>query len=234
MKIHYDIKLERQGLQECVQASAVQLLSYFKLNKTLNEVKSEVPVFIDEKGINRGTSLGHIAAYFQKLGLESKLHTADLIIFDESWKGVGRDKLIQNIRERIPFVKHGWYDRETIKLVCEGYISYIESGGVIIQPTVDVAYILSYLQRGPLYFVVSYNALNNCAKYDFSKDNEQNSITGIPSTHAIVVSGYHDGMFEIVDPDFNFGGYREVPVSQLIAAYYLAETDTDCLFISFN
>ena len=234
MKIHYDIEQERQGLQECVQASAIQILSYYGIKKTLADVKKEVPVYVDEFGINRGTSLGHIATYFQELGLRTKLHTVDLIVFDRSWISVTKNELIANLKLRERYVKHGWYDQKLIKVMINGYTSYIKSGGSVLQPVVDVPYILSYLEKGPLYFVVSYNSLNNCSKYDFSKENEQDPIKGLPSTHAIVVSGYENGFFEIVDPDFNFGGYRKISASQLIAAYYLAETDTDCLFISIE
>ncbi len=234
MNISYKVPLIKQGVQECAQASAAQIISYYGLNKSLEEIKQEVPVYIDSDGRKYGTSLGHIATYFQKLGFKTKLHSSDIIIFDRSWQEINSEELAKKLSERTPFIKHGIYDEATIKVIVDGYSQYLASGGQISLPLVDTAYILKYLQQGPLYMVVSYNSLNNCPKYDFSGDPIQDDIKGIPTTHAIVISGYQDGQFEIVDPDFEFGGYRKISESQLLAAFYLAQTDMDSLFISFE
>lgn len=50
----YDVPIIRQGLKECTQASAAQLLSYYGLHyglhKTIDEIKKEVPVYIFKEG----------------------------------------------------------------------------------------------------------------------------------------------------------------------------------------
>lgn len=233
MKIHYKIKLEKQGIQECVQASASQILAYYGIDKTINEIKEEVPVYINNEGIKQGTSLGHIAAYFQQLGLKTTIHSSDLIIFDQTWKNNNSQDLVALLSQRQEYVKHGIYDQDTVKLIVDGYVSLLKIGGFIDFPIVDSALVQKYLEIGPLFMVVSYNALNSCAKYESGTSN-QDSIKGIPSTHAIIVAGYENGVFDIVDPDFEYGGYRKIPESQLIAAYFLAETDMDCMFMSFK
>lgn len=234
MKISYTVALTKQGTQECVQASASQILSYYGIHKTIMDIKKEVPVYIDSQGINRGTSLGHIAAHFQKLGLSTILHTSDVILFDPSWKKIDSTNLITKLKARLPHLVHGWYDKTTLTLIVDGYIQYLNNGGQIIFPIIDIPYILKYLKQGPIYMTVSYNVLNQCSKYDFTKIDTQDDLKGLPSTHAIVISGYSNGTFDIVDPDINYGGYRKIPESRLLAAFYLAETDMDCLFISFK
>lgn len=234
MKITYKIPLIKQGIKECVQASASQILSYYGIEKTIDQVKQEVPVYVDATGVIRGTSLGHIATYFQKLGLKTTLHTSDIIIFDPTWKNLNSEKLIQKLTLRQPFIQHGWYDQETLITIVDGYIQYLKKHGTITLSIIDVSYLLQYLQQGPIFMSVSYNVLNHCAKYDFSKTNTPDDIKGLPSTHAIIISGYKDGFFDVVDPDFEFGGYRKISESQLIAAYYLAQTDMDSLFISLK
>lgn len=234
MKISYQIKLEKQGTMECVQASAVQILNYYGIDKSLADVKNEVPVYIDSQGITRGTSLGHIGTYFQQLGLNPTIHTSDIIIFDPSWHNLTTTEILSKLELRRSHLTHGWYDQPTLTTMVDGYIQYLKSGGKLVLPIVDSNYLLHYLKEGPLYLVVSYNVLNRCSKYDFHYEDKQDDILGIPSTHAIIVSGHQNGFFDIVDPDDKFGGYRKISESQLLAAYYLAETDYDCLFMSLK
>ena len=233
MNISHKVVLVQQGIQECVQASTVQLIKYYGYNKNLEEVKKEVPVYVNNDGVKQGTSLGHIATYFQTVGLKTTLHTSDIIVFDKTWGNLDNQRLISNLELRKEYVKHGIYDSDTINLIVSGYIDFLKAGGTISMPIVDTAYLLKYLAKGPLYMIVSYNVLNNCAKYEYGGE-KQDSIKGIPSTHAAIISGYESGMFEIVDPDFEYGGYRKVNESLLIASYYQAQTDMDCMFFSFE
>lgn len=235
MAIRYKIKLEKQGIQECVQASASQLLSYYGIEKSINEIKDEVPVYINTQGVKQGTSLGHIAAYIQSLGIKTTIHSSDIVIFDPTWKDKSSEELLQLLSQRKAYVKHGIYDEEAINLIVDGYTTLLRAGGDIDLSIVDSIFIQRCLEKGPLFLVVSYNSLNNCAKYEHEQGKPtQDSIKGIPSTHAIIISGYKNGIFDIVDPDFEYGGYRKIPESRLIAAYYLAETDMDCMFMSFE
>ena len=60
----------------------------------------------------------------------------------------------------------------------------------------------------------------------------KSDINGIPTTHAIVVSGYKNGKFTIVDLDKDNGGIKTVSAGLLIGSIYLAETDFDPLIIT--
>ena len=44
-EISYDVPLLTQNVQDCVQASASQILAYYGINKTIDEIKNEVPVY---------------------------------------------------------------------------------------------------------------------------------------------------------------------------------------------
>ena len=54
---------------------------------------------------------------------------------------------------------------------------------------------------------------------------EQDSIQGAPSAHMVVIAGYDNGKFLLLDPDFEFGGERWIDVDRLVGSIYLAETD---------
>jgi hypothetical protein len=235
-EISYDVPLLTQTIQDCVQSSASQILSHYGINKTIDEIKNEVPVYISSDGKPLGSSLGHIATYFIKLGLKTTLHSVDIEIFDRSWKNLDNQTLIQKLKERRKHLKHARYEESALDLVFSGYVLYLEKGGKIVFPIVDEAYLYQLLQKGPIYTILSYNFLNQVSKYKFVPEEKpiQDSIMGTSSTHAVVITGYKQGKFEITDSDYEFGGKKLIEVGLIIGAFYLAETDFDPLLITLE
>jgi len=235
-EISYNVPLLTQNIQDCVQSSASQILSYYGINKTIDEIKKEVPVYISSDGKPLGSSLGHIATYFIQLGLKTTLHSVDIEIFDCSWKNLDNQTLIQKLKERRNYLKHARYEETALDLVVGGYVLFLEKGGKIIFPIVDEVYLHKLLQKGPIYTILSYNFLNQVPKYKFASEGKPiyDSIMGIPSTHAVVISGYKQGKFEITDSDYEFGGKKLIEAGQIIGAFYLAETDFDPLLITLE
>jgi uncharacterized protein YvpB len=233
----YDVPLIQQGLQECAQASAAQLLNFLGRNKTIDEVKEEVPVYLDKEGQPLGTSIGHIANYFIQQGYKTTIHTTDIQLFDRSWIGKTNEELIELLQQREKYIKHPIYGADVFDVIFDGYISYLKEGGSITFPLIDETYLVKMLEKGPLFAVVSYNFLNSIPKYKYIKDENkylQDPIQGNPTTHSIVIAGYKDNKFYIVDPDFDFGGKKWVDSGLLIASLYVAETNYDNLIISFE
>lgn len=235
--INHEVTLVIQGLQECVQASASILLSHYGIHKTLSEIKQEVPVYISKNGDPIGTSIGHIASYFIKLGFKTTIHTTDIQIFDRSWENKNTSELIELLKLRKKYVKHSTYDNNTLDVIFDGYIYFLQKKGQVVFPEIDVNYIYEKLKKGPIFAVVNYNYFNNVAKYAYdaiSKCNIEDSIKGNPGTHAVVIHGYNDCLFRIADPDQEFGGYKSVRGSHLIASHYLAQTDFDNIMITLE
>src|SRR4051812_20652479 len=112
--------IHQEESSDCVQASAAQLLSFYGIQKTVSEVKSEVPVYIDASGKPLGTSIGHLASYFISLGFEATIHTSDIQLFDPTWNGLSSNELIEKLNVRKEYLKHATYDQEAINLVTEG------------------------------------------------------------------------------------------------------------------
>lgn len=234
--ILYKIPLIKQALQECAQTSAVQLLNYYGINKTLNEVRKEVPVYIKD-GVPLGSSVGHIATYLLQQGFEATMHIVELEIFDQTWRAATSDELIELLNNRKKFAKHHRYDTETMEVIFDGYVSFLTHGGKIVFPVIDEQYLVKLLKEGPIYGVLSWNFLNAAAKVRFDKeknDSEKDAIEGHPATHALIISGYRDGKFLLTDPDYMYGGERWVESGLLVGSIYLAQTDFDSMVITFT
>jgi len=235
--IQYNVPIIKQGLKECTQASASQLLNYYGLHKTVDEIKKEVPVYISKAGKPLGSSIGHIATYFIKQGFIVTMHVVDLEIFDRSWTNKSSDELIQLLSARRKFIKHHRYDEEAMDLIFDGYITFLKNGGKAVFPIIDQEYIVGLLEKGPIYAIVNWNFLNTFPKGKFNQKNndfDKDSIEGTPSTHAMIIAGHKDNKFLLADPDKEHGGSRWINSGHLLGSIYLAETDYDSLLITLN
>ena len=226
----------KQTIQDCVQTAASQLLSFYNINKTVEEIKKEVPVYITSDGKPLGSSLGHIAAYFTTLGFQTTIHTVDIELFDRSWNSSDNKMLKDNLLQRRKYLRHSRYEAAALDMVVDGYVQFLNKGGTIEFPIVDEQYISKLLEKGPVYAVVSYNFLNQVAKYSARSEERptKDAISGSPSTHVIIITKFNNGLFEIIDPDYEFGGKRSIPSNLLIGAFYLAETDFDPMLITLS
>lgn len=231
------IPILKVDFQDCIQVAAIQLLSFYGVEKTLSDVKKEIPVYVSKRGLTLGSSIGHMATYFLKLGFKVTMHIVDIEIFDRSWANLSKRELIKNLEKRKKFIRHPRYDAEAFNLIFEGYTTFLKSGGMIKFPIIDEKYLLNLLERGPIYAVVSYSFLNSAAKYKFVKSGKRlikDSIKGSPGTHVVIVSGYKNGKFKITDSDPKFLGERWFKPGHLIGSIYLAETDFDPLLITLE
>lgn len=237
MQINHKVPLIRQGLLQCVQASTAQLLQAYGIQKTIEEIREEVPVYISSLGIPLGSSLGHIASYMITQGYQVTIHTVDTEIFDKSWESLTKEEIVLRLKERRKYVRHSRYEEEALNAIFDGYIQFLKSDGKIIYPIVDERYIVELLKKGPVFCVVNYNFLNEVARGKFDRKTNafvRDSIAGSPSTHAVVIAGYDEGVFTIVDPDSELGGVRKFAAGHLLGAFYLAQTDFDCILITLQ
>ena len=235
--VSYNVPLIPQNFQECVQASATQLLQYFGKKISIENVRAEVPVYISKAGEPLGTSLGHIAAYFVKKGLHPTLHTADMEIFDRTWVNKSMAKILELLRERRPFVRHHKYDDEAMDTIFDGYSLFLKAGGSITFPQITREYLKKLLAKGPIFAVVHYNYFHSAPKFvltDEKTDATADAIHGVTSSHAIVVHGYDTTHFFVTDPDVIYGGKKEVTHEHLVSSILLADTEMDSLVLSFQ
>lgn len=234
--ISYNIPLVIQGTSECLQASSSMLLQYYHIAKSLDDVKKEISVYVTTEGKPLGTSIGHIGSYWQSQGFETKIHCVDVEIFDRTWQSLSKEELIKNLNARKDYIKHHKYNKEIMDYIIDGYIEFIKKGGSITLPIIDENYLYTLLVQDPFIASVNYNFLQDAPKLVYpqipSGQMREDSIEGETSTHAIIISGYDDGDFIIVDPYPKTAGRQKISSAQLIGAIYLAESDFDPLLIS--
>lgn len=235
-EIIYNIpSLEQEESHDCVQTSAAMLLSHYGTRKSVSEIKAEVPVYINAAGKPLGSSVGHMASYFLDLDFKTTVHTSDAQLFDQSWKDLSPTELIANIQARQPFIKHAVYDQETLGVITNGFVQFLQKGGQLVMPVVDEAYLHTLLEAGPIFCVVNYQYLFEVARtaYDTQDKPQRDPIQGQLSTHVVTIAGYKDSQFLVIDsvrkPD---EAQLWVPASRLIAAYHLADIDLDSLLIT--
>lgn len=237
-EIRYNIApTQQQESHDCVQTTASLLLSYYGIQKSVSEIKIEVPVYINSEGKAIGSSVGHMAAYFSDLGLKTTLHTSDVQLFDQRWKDLPPTTLIASLKNRKPYIRHATYDQETLGVICDGFVQLLEKGGKLAMPVVDEVYLHSLLTSGPIFCAVNYQYLFATSRTLFNTDGSTNgdAVQGQPITHAITITGYKDSQFEIIDsvrkPE---EAKLWVSASRLIAAYHLADIDLDSVLITIK
>ncbi len=235
--IAHNVPFVKQGESECVQASAAQILAFYGINKTIEEIKEEVPVLRTKKGELIGTSWAHIALYFLELEFKVTFHTTDVVIFDRRWKNLSSEELLKKLKQRQPHLTHAFYSREILDAYFDGYTRFIKKGGIIRLPIVTNDYLYGLLEKGPIVASVDYQFLNEVSKWSYDAKTDgwvEDDITGIPLTHAIIISGYRDGAYTIVDPDFRYGGVRTIDPDRLLGACYLAQLSYDNMLITLS
>lgn len=238
--LYYKIKREvQQDSMDCVQANTVQFLSHYGINKTVLEVKNEVPVFIDSTGTPQGTSIGHIAAYLLNLDFKVTAHVADVELFDMSWTLLPPQELIEKIKARQKKLKHAVYGPETVAAICEGYILFLQKGGKITFPAVSVEYIHKLLSTGPIFAALNYQFAFERPKFSYNKeknDLDEDPIGGLITTHAMLITGYKTGKFCLLDPDGSesHDDERWVDANRVVGSYYLAESNLDPILITLE
>lgn len=235
--ISYNVPLITQGESECVQASASQILAFYGIKKTIEEIKNEVPILRSQDGELIGTSWAHIALYFLELGFDVTFHTTDVVIFDRTWKDLEKEKILAKLEQRQPHLTHAFYTRDVLDLYFDGYSKFLKQGGTIRLPVITNNYLYKLLEKGPIVASVDYQFLNEVSKWSYDAKTDQwkeDDISGIPLTHAIIISGYHDGAYTIVDPDYRFGGVRTIDCDHLLGAFYLAQFGFDNILITLR
>lgn len=201
------------------------------------EVKKDVPVFVNARGDEIGTSFSHMAAFIQSRGNRVTIHATDIELLDRSWEGIGSEEIIKKLHQRKAHIRHAYHGRDVIDAYIDGYEQFLRAGGQITFPILTEAYLHDLLLVNPFTAAVSHNYLNSEPKKVFNQQTRERSaddLAGYTTTHAVVISGYKDGQFLIIDADqpTQKSGTRWLDAGHLIGAICLAETEWDNIIIT--
>jgi hypothetical protein len=212
----------------CLQAVYRHLGQRLDLQQIINEVRG-LP--------DGGTLAVYLGIHALKRGLQARLYSYHLKIFDPAWRGAESAELAAKLEAQLAF-KQG----KKFEAASRAYIRFLELGGEI-----------AFDDLTPELFDVPFNAglpiltgLSATYLYDSRREytNRQNravydDLRGEPTGHFVVLCGREDGMVRVADPFIGNplatdSHYYDVGVDRLIRAILLGVMtyDANLLVIS--
>lgn len=204
----------KQRPSECAIAAMTAIASYYDKEIDYNEVRSLVPSKILRKADGLYTSQS--ARLLNNLGFEKvTIVTADLILADISWQGLGKDRLLEKLkRKRAYFGRSG---DPTNKEYVDDMINWLEEcdGNNLVIDYNFPKYIKRHLDNGrPVGACFSWTKVFKLKKKGVDE------LKGDEEQHAVVIRGYDDKGVFIVDGHQQFyrgklnryrNGYYKMP-----------------------
>lgn len=163
----------------CLQA----LYRYYNDEVPLRQVVREV-----KQLKNGGTLAVMLGNHALRRGYRATIYSYNLNVFDPSWVGFSRKKMIERLKRQMAFK----YKRRKLRVASKAYIQFLEAGGVLRFAELDADLIRSYLSRSrPILTGLSatylYGTPREVPQFDIYDD-----IKGEPAGHFVVISGYDE------------------------------------------
>lgn len=163
----------------CLQA----LYSYYRDEVPLKQLVREVKQL--RNGGTLAVMLGNNAL---KRGYRAAIYTYNLNVFDPSWEGYSRKKMIQHLKRQMAFK----YKRRKLQVASKAYIQFLEAGGEMRFAELNEELIKSYLDKStPILTGLSatylYGTPREVPQFDIYDD-----IKGEPAGHFVVITGYDE------------------------------------------
>ncbi|MEI6267135.1 MAG: C39 family peptidase [bacterium] len=231
MSVKYDIPLQVQTKSSnCVQTSTSQFISFYGLDITPDDIEKDIPVRFDKDGKPMGTLLPDIGTWLIKNhDMKATMHVFDAQIIDRSWAEFNQDKLLdtmEKVQKTGISTAKTWYAPYLI----ESYIDFLKAGGLIDITKCTNKLLRSLLDKGTVLAIVSFNYLYDWPREVFNKKTghyEEDAINGKVTEHAIVLTGYDEGIFYYNDPAEVVSGQKTVQDDVLIGAICTAQINSD-------
>lgn len=164
------------------------------------------------------TYVPQLANHLNKHGLKTKILISTSKVLSPAWKNLSKDKIIENLKAWILVHKRNPWSKD-VKFL----LQYLQGGGDSEQISYGAQTIKEMLERGSLVLL--------CVDEDwiwghrFKKEPTKrviDDIAGKVEGHFVVVTGYKDHVFHVLDPfptniDNRHGEY-DIDMSQLINA----------------
>jgi len=237
---HYKIAPQSQINNNCcAQASLSMLLSYYDEDYSQDLILEKVPTVKDEDGEAVGSLIPQLAEWCTELGYKTNLISYDFTITDYYWQDKSQNEILEafkSIQDTTDYPGLGkYYSKEYVK----AYISFIEKGGnLIVRPYLSVSELKKMLDKSPLHMSVSYSGLYGVGRTKNNKEKIRTKggpdLNGSITTHSIVVNGYDEDNFIILDPWEDDNQEVKIPHEQLTWAFASAVIESDALIVQLD
>lgn len=195
----------------CGPSSVQQILAYYRISKSLEDILKEMELF-DDVGISFDGQLGE---YLLNLGFKVMIYTRDTKLFDPTWFNLSRNNLIRKLKYKLSLIKQKFK-----RYQFRGFINFLKKSGKIKFEIITTNLFKKYINKGiPIMVGVDDSLLyrkKRCSKAFYDDD-----INGKVWGHELVISGYKNNKFQITDPfdlnPFSKNGKYFVSEDELIA-----------------
>lgn len=236
MAIRHDIPLKIQtSSSNCVQTSTSQFLGFYGLDISPEAIEKEIPVRKNTEGKPMGTLFADIGTWLIKAhNLKVNMHVFDVQIIDRTWSSLSQKKLLEEI-EKVQQSGVSTARTPYAAMLIDAYHSYLKAGGIIDITKCTNDLLEGLLAKGPVLAIINFNYMYNYprSKYDPNQKNYVPDTTdGKVIEHAIVLTGFNNGMYYYNDPDIEKGGQHQVKDDVLIGAICTAQLNSDNYLLS--
>lgn len=186
---------------ECEPACLKQIMNYFKIRIGLDELVSKISTD-NFRWQNWDFNTARVAMSY---GLTTTIYTTSTGIFDPTWFDLEKNELIGKLRKEIKFLKEGKYNGLPSYLEdATAALRYLESGGKIKFECITKELLEdALLRRNPLIAPVNYTLLRNAPRERYVESKDKwipDDIKGNSYGHVVVIDGFTNDSFAIVDP----------------------------------
>lgn len=180
LALEFDIEAQPDDVTcgpTCLQA----LYRYYDDEVPLKQLVREV-----KQLRNGGTLAAILGNNALSRGYRATIYTYNLNVFDPSWAGHSRKKMIEHLKRQMAFK----YKRRSLQVASKAYIQFLEAGGQMRIAELDEDLIKSYLDQSiPILTGLSatylYGTPREIPQFDIYDD-----IKGEPAGHFVVITGY--------------------------------------------
>lgn len=185
----------------CGHSCLQEVLAYYRDKRSLGSILKEVKMI---KGT--GITVPQIAEYAVRQGYKTRLYLYSFANIDPTWKSLSKKQIVNKLKKRIKYVQKagrkdyiGGYVRPWDELSCKSLLSFIKLGGELIITPITKELIISHLKKKMPVIV----CLNSTAHFGEKReyDGKWDDIKGKCTGHFVVVAGYRDGKFYVINTD---------------------------------
>jgi hypothetical protein len=196
-KLHLDISMQPDDTT-CGPACLHSIYDYYGDSISLQQVITEV-----KSVIGGGTLAVLLANHALNRGYRASIYTYNLHVFDPTWF-TKKEVLAERLKAQVA-VK----DDKQLAFATQGYLEFLEKGGRLLFEDLTIGLIRKFLKKSiPILTGLSSTYLYHSMREN-PDDNLDNDITGTPTGHFVVLSGYDKEKREVLVAD----PYKMNPVS---------------------
>jgi hypothetical protein len=178
--LDFDIKAQPDEVT-CGPTCLHALYQYYKDDISLKQVIKEV-----KQLKNGGTLAVMMGNHALQRGYKASIHTYNLNIFDPTWFGLSKPRVISNLKKQMRYK----FTRRKLLVASRAYINFLEAGGKLLNDELDEKLIKGYLKKAtPILTGLSATYLYGTPR-EISVSNKYDSIKGEPVGHFAIINGY--------------------------------------------